>query len=90
MKYCKAPTKESKVAVNATIKDLTNALLLSVNTSIDFWMLDLGPSFHTTNQHNTMENCIVGDHNKVDLDNGEPLDIVSIDDVDLKISNGQI
>lgn len=40
---------------------------------------------HITCQHDILENYVVGDHGKVYLSDGEPLDFIGIDDVNLKI-----
>ena len=69
---------------------MTGAFLLSVDYSIDSWVLDSGASFHTMEHCGVMENYIAGDHGKVYLVDGEPIDIVGISDVRLKMSNRQI
>ena len=50
-------------------------------------MLDLGASFHTIAHHKIMENYVVGNHGKVYLADGEPLNIVGVGDVRLKKLN---
>ena len=56
----------------------------------DSWVLDLGASFYTTSQHDLLENYVVGNHGKVHLAYGEPLDIIGIGDVKLKVPNGSV
>ena len=56
----------------------------------DSWVLDSGASFHTTSQCDLLENYVVGNHGKVYLADGEPLDIIGIGDVRLKMPNGSV
>ena len=63
-KYCKKPAKE-KDGVHVVAEDLANALLLTVDNSIDSWVLDSGASFHTTPDSDILENYVAGNHGKV-------------------------
>lgn len=64
------------------MEDLIDVLLLSVNSSIDLWVLDSGgTSFHPMAHRDVKENYIAGDHGKVYVVDGEPLNIVGIGDV---------
>ena len=51
-------------------------VILSIDHSCDPWVVDSGSSFHTTSQSEVLENYVVGNHGKVYLANGEPLDII--------------
>ena len=53
-------------------------------------MLDSGALFYTTAHRDVIKNCITRDNDKVYLANGEPLDIVGVGDVRLKMSNRQV
>ena len=63
-------------------------LILSIDSPIDSWILDLGASFHTTRNCSLLENYVIGNYEKVYLADGEPLNMVSMDDIHLKRSNG--
>ena len=56
----------------------------------DSWILDSGASFHTTSQRDLLENYATVNHRKVYLADGEPLDIIGIEDVKLKMPNGSV
>ena len=56
----------------------------------DSWVLDSGASFHTTSQCDLLEKYVAGNHGKVYLADGEPLDIIGIGDVKLKMPNGSV
>lgn len=91
---CRAPPKkndENKAdGANAVTEEITDALLLSVDSPIDSWVLDSGASFHTTAHKELMENYVAGNYGKVYLADGEPLDIVGIGDIKLKMENGSV
>ena len=53
-------------------------------------MLDLCASLHTTSQCDVLENYVVGNHGKVYLVDGEPLDIIGMGDANLKMPNGLV
>ena len=53
-------------------------------------MIDLGASFHTTAHRDVLENYVTKSHGKVYLVDGEPLDIIGMGDVSLKMSNGSV
>ena len=92
-RYCKAPKKKDGNkgdGANAITEDVPDALLLSVDSPIDSWVLDSGASFHTTAHREIMENYAAGNYGKVYLADGEPLDIVGIRDVTLKMSDGHV
>ena len=92
-KNCRAPRKnenKNNDADNVVTDKVRDALILSVDDSYDSWVLDLSASFHTTSQRDVLENYVAGNHGKVYLANGEPLDIIELGDVNLKMLNGSV
>ena len=92
-KNYRAPRKnkdKNNDVANAVTDEVRDALILSVDDSYDSWVLDLDASFHTTSQCDVLENYVAGNHGKVYLDDGEPLDIIGMRDVNLKMSNGSV
>jgi hypothetical protein len=87
-KNCKELTKKKadndsgNVVVTEEVQD---ALLLSVDSPLDSWVLDLGASFHTTAIREILENYIAGDFRKVYLTDGSALDIVGMGDVRIRV-----
>ena len=53
-------------------------------------MIDLGASFHTIAHRDVLENYVVESHEKVYLANGEPLDIIRMGDISLKMFNESV
>ena len=92
-KKCRAPRKnenKNKDTANVVTDEVRDALILSINDSFDSWVIDLGASFHTTAHRDVLENYIVGSHRKVYLANSEPLDIIGMGDVSLKMPNRSV
>ena len=89
---CRPPrkNKDKNDAANVVIDKIRDALILSVDDLCDSWVLDSGVSFHTTSQHDVLENYVAGNHRKVYLADGESLDIIGIRDVKLKMPNGSV
>ena len=50
--------KKEKGGAHAVTKDLEDALLLTVDNSIDSWVLDSGASFHITPNSDILENYV--------------------------------
>ena len=89
----KAPRKnedKNNDTANIVTDEVRDALILSVDDSCDSWVLDSGALFHTTTQCDLLENYVARNHRKVYLANGEPLDIIEMMDVNLKIPNGLV
>ena len=84
----KKEDKNNAVANAVTDEVQDNWILF--DSPIDSWVLDLGASFHTIAHHEILENCIAGNHGKVYLADGEPLDVVGVDDVKLKMTNWSV
>lgn len=91
-KNCREPQKKRNEndAANAVTDELQDALLLSVDSPIDSWVLDSGASFHTTAHREIMEHYVTGDFGKVYLADGEALDIVGMGNVRIKLPNGSV
>ena len=60
---------------------------MSIDDSCDSWVLDSSASFHPTSQRDILETYVAGNHGKVYLADGEPLDIIGLGDVHLKMPN---
>ncbi|CAA0813963.1 cysteine-rich RLK (RECEPTOR-like protein kinase) 8 [Striga hermonthica] len=58
---CRAPRKDKEGwTANAAMKDITDALLLSVRSSLDDWIMDSGASFHSCSSRDIMEPFTAG------------------------------
>ena len=69
------------------IEEAGDAMILSVNSPIESWILDSGASFHATPCQEIMENYVSGDFGKVHLADDETLKIVGKGDIRLKLPN---
>ena len=68
-------------------EEVYDALLLSVESPLDSWVLDSGASFHTTPIHEVLENYVAGDFEKLYLADGMALDVVGLGDVRIRVHN---
>ncbi|KAL5777483.1 hypothetical protein ACOSP7_010409 [Xanthoceras sorbifolium] len=86
---CRAPKKDTgtQESANAT-EEAGDAMILSVNSPIESWILDSGASFHATPCREIMENYVSGNFGKVHLADDETLKIVGKGDIRLKLPNG--
>jgi hypothetical protein len=71
-------------------EDIHDALILSVDSPLDSWVLDSRASFHTIAIREVLENYVAGDFGKVYLADGTPLDIVGIGDVRIRVHSNSI
>jgi hypothetical protein len=71
-------------------EEVYNALLLSVESPLNSWVLDLRASFHTTQIHEVLENYVAGDLGKVYLANGTVLDVVGLGDVCIRVHSDSV
>ena len=78
---------DAAIVVTGEVRD---NLILSIDDSYDSWVRDSGASFHTTSQRDLLENYVAGNHGKVYMANGEPLDVIGIRDARLKMPNGSV
>ncbi|KAL2248266.1 UNVERIFIED_CONTAM: Retrovirus-related Pol polyprotein from transposon TNT 1-94 [Sesamum indicum] len=86
---CRAPKKEKEGrTANAAMEEITDALLLSVSSSSDDWVVDSGTSFHSCSNKDIMEPYTSGDFGLVYLADNKPLKIVGKGDVQIKSTNG--
>ena len=84
---CKQPLKDK--SANATADDIADALILSVSSPLEHWVLDSGASFHSGSA-DVMKPYTSGSFGKVYLADDEPLEIVGKGDVRIKVSNGSM
>ena len=90
-RQCKSPKKKNEDdSANVVTEEVQDALLLAVDSPLDDWVLDSGASFHTTPHREIIQNYVVGDFGKVNLADGSTLDVVSIGDIRILLSNGSI
>ncbi|KAE8692624.1 Retrovirus-related Pol polyprotein from transposon TNT 1-94 [Hibiscus syriacus] len=83
---CRAPKKNTGTQESANMTEETgDAMILSINSLIESWILDSGASFHSTPYQEIMENYVSGDFGKVHLADDETLKIVEKGDIRLKL-----
>ncbi|GFZ15922.1 cupredoxin superfamily protein [Actinidia rufa] len=92
-KYCKSPKKQTddqrcKNSVNVSDNGDSEALVLSVATYDDVWIVDLGASFHATYQKEILHNYVKGDFGKVYLGDDEPCSIIGKGEVQISLTYG--
>ncbi|KAL5859349.1 hypothetical protein ACOSQ4_000645 [Xanthoceras sorbifolium] len=86
---CRAPKKDTGTQESANVtEEAGDAMILSVNSPIESWILDSGASFHATPCREIMENYVSGNFGKVHLADDETLKIVEKGDIRLKLPNG--
>ena len=87
-KDCRAPKKGTGAQESTHVtEEAGDAMILSVNSPIESWILDSGASFHATPCQEIMENYVSGDFGKVHLADDETLKIVGKGDIILKLPN---
>ncbi|KAE8664704.1 hypothetical protein F3Y22_tig00112738pilonHSYRG00095 [Hibiscus syriacus] len=85
---CRALKKDTGAHESANMTEETcDAMILSVNTPIESWILDSGASFHSTPCREIMENYVSCDFGNVHLASDETLKIVGKRDIRLKLPN---
>ena len=96
---CRAPRKHNNKnnkkqdvdqLANATTDEIEEALLCSLDSSIDSWIMDLGASFHTKPSLELLSSYVSGKFGKVYLADGKSLDIIRRGDINIKTSNGSV
>ncbi|RVW78245.1 Retrovirus-related Pol polyprotein from transposon TNT 1-94 [Vitis vinifera] len=83
-------TSGSSYALNLETRDreeVQDALLLAVDSLLDYWVLDSEASFHTTPHREIIQNYVAGDYGKVYLADGSALDVVGLGDVRILLPN---
>ena len=71
-------------------EEVYDALLLSVESPLDSWVLDSGASFHTTPIREVLENYMAGDFEKVYLADEMTLDVVGLGNVHIKVHSDSL
>ena len=74
-------------SVNST-EDIGDALILSVNSPIESWILDSGASFHSSPSKKLFQNFKSGNFGKVYLADNKALEIEGKRDVCIKTTSG--
>ncbi|KAI3514342.1 hypothetical protein L1887_12673 [Cichorium endivia] len=81
------PVKELNIAGAESVSE-DDALILSMESFVDSWVMDSGASFHAMDNGETMVNLKEGDFGKVQLANDEMLQVTGMRDIDLVTSLG--
>ena len=89
-RHCKSPKKNDDDPANAVTEEVQDALLLAIDSPFDDWVLDSRVSFHTTPHQEIIHNYVECDFGKVYLADGEALDVVGMEDVQIILPNGSI
>ncbi|VFQ95508.1 unnamed protein product [Cuscuta campestris] len=84
------PNKKNEISavVGNASDDDSDALILSMESYVDSWVMDSGASFHAMHSGEAMVNLKKGDFGKVKLGNGKILKVTGMGDIDLKTSFG--
>ncbi|CAM9000198.1 unnamed protein product [Rhodiola kirilowii] len=77
-------------SANAATEEIAKALILSVSSPLESWVLDSGASFHSCSNADIMKHYRSGDFGKVYLADDEPLEVVGKGDVQIKAPNGSV
>nr|KYP34487.1 Retrovirus-related Pol polyprotein from transposon TNT 1-94 [Cajanus cajan] len=92
---CKAPKKnknhkkrDDDESANAATDEIDDALICSLDSPIESWIMDSGASFHTTPSNELLTNYVSGRFGKVYLADGKPLNIVGKGDIAIRTSSG--
>lgn len=81
-------TEDNEAGVNVVVDEIQDALALVDESTHDTWVFDSSASFHIATQRDILTNCVAGNHGNVYLADGEPLDIIGIGDVNIKLASG--
>ena len=95
---CKAPKKNmshknerhDEESANAATYEFDDALICSLDSFVDSWVMDSSASFHTTPSKELLSNYVSGRFGKVYLADGKPLDNVGRGDIDIRTSSGTL
>ncbi|KAD4889016.1 hypothetical protein E3N88_21089 [Mikania micrantha] len=68
-----------KKQLNYATEDVDDALILSVESSVDSWVMNFGALIHATHNNELMKNLKIGDFGKVRLGNGEFINVTGIE-----------
>ena len=90
-RQCKSPKKKNEDdSTNAITEEVQDALLHTVDSPLDDWVMGSGASFHTTLHREIIQNYAAGDFGKVYLAYGSALDVVGLGDVRILLPNGSV
>jgi len=87
--FCQKLNKNENDSANVVAEDVLDAILLSVDSPIDSWVLE-GALFHITTIREILENYVARYFGKVYLADKMVLDIVGIEDVLLRVHNDYV
>ena len=91
MRQCKSPKKKNEDdSTNAVTEKVQDALLLTIESLLDDWVLDSGALFPTTPHQEIMQNYVAGDFNKVYLADGTALDVMGMGDICILFPNESV
>lgn len=83
----KREEKDDKKQSVIMVDDMSDALILSVSSPMESWILDFRALFHSCPSFEIMENYISGDFGLVYLTDDEHLKIIGKEDVWVKMPN---
>ena len=93
---CKAPKKHQennrggKDVAYVSDDDVADALILSLDSRTDSWVVDSGASFHATSRKDLLHNYVQGNFGKVYLGDDEACSITGKGDVQITQSDGSV
>jgi hypothetical protein len=87
LKKKKIDDDSTNVVVTEEVQD---ALLLSIDSPLNSWVLDSRASFHTTAIREILKNYVGGDVGKVYLADGSVLDIVGMGDIHIRVHSDSV
>jgi len=92
---CREPKKKREQqkednSANITAEQGGDALICSVDSPVESWILDSGASFHSTPSKELLHNYVAGNFGKVYLADDEPLDIMGKGEVHIKTAQGML
>ena len=82
--------EEDDQSANATTDEIEDALLCSLDSSIDSWIMDSGASFQTTPSLELLFNYVPGKFGKLYLADGKSLYIIGRSDINIRTSNESV
>jgi hypothetical protein len=77
-------------SANVVTEEVYDALILSVDSPFNSWVLDSRPSFHTSAIREVLENYVAADFGKVYMADGSALDIVGMGDVCIGVHSNSV
>lgn len=89
---CRAPKKEKEETgtIHATTEEVADALMLTVHSQEEQWIVDTGASFHSTNKSSGMLSYVAKDFGFVYTADGSPLKVVGMGSVTIQTTTGHL